>query len=105
MKKVAYAAVLAGAALMLLNASFAEESACSMCGQQMAGQGQAMGQGQMMGHGMRSGTMPGMMNEEMVAVNDGVIVLLGNKLYKYDKDLNLKKEVEIKAEAKEKPRQ
>lgn len=42
--------------------------------------------------------MPGMMmNKSMVATSDGgVIVMAGNKLLKYDKDLNLQKEVELK---------
>ena len=38
-------------------------------------------------------------SSSMVASNDGgVIVLTGNKLYKYDKNLNLVKEAEIKTE-------
>ena len=38
-----------------------------------------------------------MMNKTMVATNDGgVIVMVGHKLMKYDKDLNLVKEAEIK---------
>jgi hypothetical protein len=48
---------------------------------------------------MRGMGCPGMMGmgKEMVATSDGgIIVLVGNKLYKYDKDLNLKKEVELK---------
>jgi hypothetical protein len=41
--------------------------------------------------------MMGAMQRQMVATNDGgVIVLAGNKLLKYDKDLNLIKEVELK---------
>ncbi len=45
----------------------------------------------MMGHGMM-----GMMSKAMVASGDGgVIVQSGNKLLKYDKDLNLVKEAEI----------
>ncbi len=43
--------------------------------------------------------MMGMVQKQMVATNDGgAIVLLGNKLLKYDKDLNLIKEVELKTE-------
>ncbi|MBN2097531.1 MAG: hypothetical protein JW714_03515 [Candidatus Omnitrophica bacterium] len=48
---------------------------------------------------MHKSTMgPGMMmGKQMVASDDGgVIVMVGNKLLKYDRDLNLKKEVEIK---------
>jgi hypothetical protein len=38
-----------------------------------------------------------MMSKSLVATKDGgVVVLLGNKLFKYDKDLVLQKEVEIK---------
>ena len=41
--------------------------------------------------------MHGMMNKSIVATPDGgVIIVMGNKLLKYDKDLNLVKEVEIK---------
>ncbi len=62
----------------------------------------------MMGDGMMDGGMMKMMkmmhahgmmmrSPTMVASNDGgVIVLSGNKLYKYDKSLNLVKEAEIK---------
>jgi len=43
------------------------------------------------------GTMGMMMKKEMVATPDGgVIVMAGNKLLKYDKNLDLVKEVEIK---------
>ena len=42
-----------------------------------------------------------MMAKQMVATGDGgIIVLTGNKLLKYDKDLNLIKEVEIKMDMK-----
>ena len=38
----------------------------------------------------------GMMGKAMVPSNDGgVIVMMGNKLFKYDKNLNLVKEVEM----------
>jgi len=38
----------------------------------------------------------GMMSISMVATQDGgVVVMIGNRLYKYDQDLNLKKETEI----------
>jgi len=41
--------------------------------------------------------MMGAMQKQMVATNEGgVIVLAGSKLLKYDKDLNLVKEVELK---------
>lgn len=45
---------------------------------------------------MHGGGMMGMMSKTMVAAGDGgVIVQSGNKLLKYDKDLNLVKEAEI----------
>jgi hypothetical protein len=38
-----------------------------------------------------------MMKREVIATQDGgVIVMIGNKMLKYDKDLNLVKEVEVK---------
>jgi len=58
-----------------------------------------MGQG-MMGQGMM-GMMPGMMmggmmGKSMVSTKDGgVVIMIGNKLYKYDKNLSLKKEAEV----------
>ncbi len=45
-------------------------------------------------------TMMGMMNNIVATSDGGVVVMIGNKLYKYDKDLNLKKEVEIKVDLK-----
>ena len=46
---------------------------------------------------MMGGMMSSMMGKTMVGTSDGgVIVLNGNKLTKYDKDLNLVKEVEAK---------
>jgi hypothetical protein len=53
----------------------------------------------MMGKGMMGGGMCSMMSgKQMVAVGDGIVVLSGNKLIKYDKNLNVVKEVEIKAD-------
>ena len=50
-------------------------------------------------HGMM---MKSAIEKEMVATEDGsVVVLAGNKLMKYDKNLNLKKEVTINAGTKE----
>ena len=54
--------------------------------------------------GMMSGKMMGMppmsammCNSSLVAMNDGgVVVLIGNKLTKYDNNLNVIKEVEVK---------
>lgn len=101
MKKTALIIALAG----LVLASFAQGYG------QM--EGQMMGQEQMMGKegkgpmgGMQSdfGMMGAMRSGQMIATSDGgVIVMMGNKLYKYDKDLNLKKEVEIKIDMKGMP--
>jgi hypothetical protein len=46
---------------------------------------------------MHSMMCQGMMHKEMVATQDGgVIVMVDNKLLKYDKDVNFVKEVELK---------
>ncbi len=87
--------------LFLLAVSFsasAEEEKGSMMGEGMM-QGGMMGKKGMMKSGQMMGMCPmhKMMSKEMVATEDGgVIVMVGNKLLKYDKNLNLKKEVEIK---------
>lgn len=48
------------------------------------------------------GMMKGMLSGQMVASGDGgVIVMMGNKLLKYDKDLVLKREMEIKVDMEE----
>ncbi|MBF0384359.1 MAG: hypothetical protein HQL27_00665 [Candidatus Omnitrophica bacterium] len=68
-----------------------------------------MGDQPMMGKGMMKNDMmvkcpihdmiKGMLEKTVIATSDGgVIVLAGNKLMKYDKDLNLVKEVEIKVD-------
>ncbi len=52
----------------------------------------------MSGQGMmgRDNMGKGMMSKSMVATQDGgVVVMIGNRLYKYDQNLNLKKEAEI----------
>jgi hypothetical protein len=60
----------------------------------MMGQGKTMTKGPMQGMMMKK-----MMDISMVATQDGgVIVLAGNKLMKYDQDLNLVKEAEIKVD-------
>ena len=52
----------------------------------------------MMGQGMMD-MCKMMMGKSVVATSDGgVVVLMGNKLQKYDKNLELKKEVEIKVD-------
>ena len=102
------------AVLLIMTVSsvvFAEEPERSMMGKEMmqgsmmdpedmmqkdmmTQQGKMMGKGKMMGMGSMCGMM---MNKSLVATSDGsVVVLIGSKLQKYDKDLVLKKEVEIK---------
>ena len=72
-------------------------SSTSVCLAQMGGKEQ----GKMMGKCMKGEKMCpmhgcGMMGRKMLATSDGgIVVMICNKLYKYDKDLNLKKEVEI----------
>ena len=59
--------------------------------------------GGMMGKKMMGGMMMHeMMEKKVIATSDGgIIVVTGNKLLKYDKDLNLVKEVEIKMDNQE----
>lgn len=90
--------------------ALAEEKKESMTGKGMM-QGGTMGQQGMMGGEskmmcqgkmkemcpMHDMMMKQMMEREVIATADGgVLVLLGNKMIKYDKDLNLVKEAEIK---------
>lgn len=56
-----------------------------------------MGKGMMGGKMMKCPMMKSMMKRDIIATSDGgIIVVLGNKLTKYDKDLNVVKEVELK---------
>lgn len=67
---------------------------------QQAPEGTAMPE-KMAGMSHKYEMMKMMMTKSMVASNDGgVIVMIGNKLMKYDKDLNLLKEAEIKVDMK-----
>jgi hypothetical protein len=66
------------------------------------GKGMGKGMGCKCGMGCNCGKMCMMMQKQMIAASDGgVIVLAGNKLYKYDKNLNLVKEAEIKKDFKD----
>lgn len=57
--------------------------------------GEAAKEGMQKKHAMM-GMMEKMMKKEIIATSDGgAIVLFGNTLYKYDKDLNLVKKTEI----------
>lgn len=65
-----------------------------MKGQDMAGCSKMKKKGNMGGEGMMARQM--MMNKSMIETKDGgIVILAGNKLIKYDKKLNLVKEVEI----------
>jgi len=101
MRKIA-GMVLAGLVVAVFCSSvFAEEKESAMDKDAMKpgmmGHGM-MGQGMMdKGKMMEMGKM--MMGKSVVATTDGgVVVLIGNKLQKYDKNLELKKEVEIKVD-------
>ena len=73
-------------------------------GKEMMGDKAGMMDGKSGMMGMMDGKMMGMcpmmksmMERSVVATNDGgVVVVMGNKLTKYDKDLNVTKEVEMK---------
>src|SRR5512135_3503646 len=98
MKKVVFAVVFAF--IFVSNVWAQEQQATEKSEPQGMGMmgghkmGDKMGKGMMMHNPMM---MKMMMPKQMVASNDGgVIVMAGNKLYKYDKNLNLVKETEIK---------
>ena len=97
MKKTIFITLMA---LLLVPAfAFSEEKSTAMDTSMKMGKGMEMGKGMGMGRGMgcNCGKMCMMLQKQMVSTSDGgVIVLAGNKLYKYDKNLNLVKEVEIK---------
>lgn len=71
----------------------------------MMKKGMMMGQEGMKGARKMMGPCPmmkKMMEKSMIATSDGgVVILVGNKLMKYDKNLNLVKEVEIKIDMEE----
>jgi len=76
------------ATLMLGSRGYAQDD--------MKGMGESSQQGQSGGMMGGKGKMMGMQNDSMVATSDGGIVLKhGPRLIKYDKDLNLVKEVEL----------
>src|SRR3989338_4064213 len=87
MRKLTYFIIMGMAVCLSASFVFAEGMKGAMKKEGMEGKGMMMGKGMM----TRS--------PAMVASSDGgVIVLSGNKLYKYDKNLNLVKEAEIKTE-------
>ncbi len=98
MKKSIFVILVCVVTFVVCVLAFAQEKEEGMMGTGMMGKGCMMDKQKMMGKCPMCGMMmKKMMNKEIVATNDGgVIVLAGNKLFKYDRDLNLKKEVEIK---------
>ena len=96
--------------LMVGSLAFAQEG--MMMNQEMKEPMKEPGMGHMMMHGMKGhgmmgkgmkgemcSTMKTMSEKQMVPSGDGgVIVMVGNKLIKYDKNLNVVKEAEIKVD-------
>ena len=94
MKKNVWAMILF---VLLISAGlvYAQQAGGGAADQGMMGKGM-MGKKMMMGsmHGM---VMHDMMKKDVIATSDGgVIIVTMNKISKYDKDLNLVKEVDIK---------
>jgi len=74
----------------------------SMAAADEAGAGKGKMHDKKMGPPMKAMMMQKMMEKKMVATSDGgVVVLIGHKLMKYDKNLNLKAEAEIKIDKSE----
>ncbi|WP_435549628.1 hypothetical protein [Desulfobacterium sp. N47] len=103
MKKTAFLAIAAAFILVFGTICFAETSGeqSGEMGEMMSGQGMMgkkgmMGMHSMGGCMMQGMPMCGMMSKSMVATEDGgVIIMIGNKIYKYDKELKLTKEAEV----------
>jgi len=97
MKKTIFITLMA---LLIVPAlAFSQEKSPGKDTSMEMGKGMEMDKGMGMGKGMgcNCGKMGMMMPKQMIATSDGgVIVLSGNKLYKYDRNLNLVKEAEIK---------
>lgn len=94
MRKLTYLIITVTAVSLSAGSVFADKMKGGMMEGGKDGKGREKGMMKMMHkmHGM-------MRSPTMVASNDGgVIVLTGNKLYKYDKNLTLVKEAEIKME-------
>ena len=111
MRKLTYLIIAVTAVSLSASPVFAGKMKDGMMEDEGGGKGTMMGKGMMgkgmMEDGMMDGGMMKMMHKmhgmtrspTMVASSDGgAIVLSGNKLYKYDKNLNLVKEAEIKTE-------
>ena len=96
-KRIVFTAVLVLTASGIAFAHMEDKGKEGMMGEAMMGKKGGMMGGKMTGKMGMHGMMMKMMEKKMVATSDGgVIVLAGNKLTKYDKDLNVVKEVELK---------
>lgn len=94
MKKVLLVAILAVFFIASSTSSYAEQKGSTKNYKEEKGSKRGSMKDKKFMHCMM---MKKMMSKKMVASGDGgVIVLVGNKLLKYDKDLNLVKEAEIK---------
>ncbi|MBU1887685.1 MAG: hypothetical protein KKB46_00620 [Candidatus Omnitrophica bacterium] len=103
MKKTMFVVMLTAMCLAIYGISLAadiNEAKGSMMGKDaMAGKGMMMHKMDKDHMGKHCMMREKMMQRDMVAAKDGgVILLIGNQLMKYDKDLNLVKEVEIKVD-------
>ena len=91
-KGIAVVFILLAGIVFMMSVSAEEKQAGMMGKDKMKGPGKDMG----------AMMMKMMMGKSMVATEDGgVVVMIGNKLLKYDKNLNLKKEVKIEIDYSE----
>lgn len=95
MKKVLFLVVVAAMVLGIAICSFAQPPSCPMGGEK-GGPGSEE-RGMKKGHEqMTCMMMKCAMEKEVVATSDGgVVVVVGDRIMKYDKDLNLKKEARL----------
>jgi hypothetical protein len=98
MKKIILTAVLvlavSGLAIAQMDKDKMGDKGMGMMGDKGGMMGMMGGKEGMMG---MKGMMMKMMHPDVVATSDGgIVILMGNKLTKYDKNLNVVKEVEIK---------
>jgi hypothetical protein len=92
--------ILTAMLVLFLSVVFAQEKAQNKTETQSAMQMSGMKESGMMGKGMMD---KGMMDRKIVSTRDGgVVIWIGNKLFKYDKDLKLVKETELKIDMSEK---
>jgi hypothetical protein len=101
MKKALFPAVVILVSVTFMSLAIAQDRTAPMMEKDakagMMNKQAMMGQERMTGMHDMYGTMMGsMMGRSMVASEDGgVIIMMGDKLMKYDKDLNLVKEIQV----------